>query len=102
MAKSSPLIDASAIRALIVRDRDLAVRVTPNARLAGMSIGSGNAGEPLLHLRITAPPEDGKANAAVIAMLAKALGLPKSALTVVRGHRSRNKIVQLKEQKDRQ
>ena len=38
-----------------------------------------------LKVRVSAPPEDGRANAAICAMLAAELGLPKSSITVVRG-----------------
>ena len=42
---------------------------------------------------MTAPPEDGKANAAVIALLAEAWRLPKSSFDVVRGGTARDKTV---------
>ncbi len=46
-----------------------------------------------LRLRVTAPPTEGKANAGVIALLAKTLGISKSNLMIVRGHNSRDKVV---------
>jgi uncharacterized protein YggU (UPF0235/DUF167 family) len=46
-------------------------------------------------VRVTATPEAGKANAAVLALLAKALGVPKSALSIVRGETGRDKRVRL-------
>lgn len=48
-------------------------------------------GAYVLKLRVTAPPEGGKANAAVIKLLAKALHLPKSAFEIDRGASSRRK-----------
>ena len=48
-----------------------------------------------LKVAVTEAPEDGKANAAVIALLAKAWGHPKSALTVVAGAADRRKIIHL-------
>jgi uncharacterized protein len=48
-----------------------------------------------LKVAVTAPPEEGKANAAVIALLAEAWGRPKSALTVVAGAADRRKIIHL-------
>ena len=49
--------------------------------------------ENALRLRVTDPPTEGKANAGVIALLAKTLGISKSKLTIVRGHGSRDKVV---------
>ena len=46
-----------------------------------------------LRLRVTAPPEAGKANAAVISLLAQTLGIAKSRVRIVRGHASRDKLV---------
>ena len=46
-----------------------------------------------LKLALTAPPVDGKANAALLAFLAERLGLPKSALRLVSGQTSREKRV---------
>ena len=44
---------------------------------------------------MTAPPEDGKANAAVIALLAETWRLPKSSFDVVRGTTARDKTVKV-------
>ncbi len=46
-----------------------------------------------LRIRITAPPVDGAANAELIKLLAKVLGVSRSALHVVRGEGSRSKVV---------
>lgn len=48
-----------------------------------------------LHVRVTAAPEGGKANAAVCKVVAKALGVPKSAVRVVRGDASRHKSLEI-------
>jgi uncharacterized protein (TIGR00251 family) len=48
-----------------------------------------------LRLRITAPPVDGAANAAVTALLARALGVSPSSVRVVRGLRGRDKVVSI-------
>ncbi|MBY6113739.1 DUF167 domain-containing protein [Mameliella alba] len=64
----------------------LAVRVTPKAsRNAVLRDGDD------LRVTVTTVPEGGKANAAVIKLLAKALGIPKSRLELVRGETSRDK-----------
>ena len=44
---------------------------------------------------VTAPPQDGKANETVVALLAKVLGVAKGRVTIVRGHRSRTKVVKI-------
>jgi uncharacterized protein (TIGR00251 family) len=49
----------------------------------------------ILSLRVTAPPVEGEANRAVGALLARALGLPASAVVVVRGERGRDKLVRI-------
>jgi uncharacterized protein (TIGR00251 family) len=74
----------------------VSLRVQPRARrnqvdgLAAMPDGG-----VALKVAVTAPPEDGKANAAVIVLLAKAWGLPKSAFAVVAGAADRRKIIHL-------
>ena len=72
----------------------VSVRLTPRGRadkIAG--IAADAAGKPALKAAVTAPPEKGRANAALIALLAKAWRLPKSSLTVTAGTTSRNKTV---------
>jgi uncharacterized protein (TIGR00251 family) len=44
---------------------------------------------------VMAPPVDGQANAAVTGLVAKALGVPRSAVTVVRGERGREKLLRV-------
>ena len=46
-----------------------------------------------LRVRVTATPTEGQANAAVIAILAKTLGVSKSRLEIIRGYSSRDKVV---------
>ena len=50
-------------------------------------------GTAVLRVRVSAVPDKGKANAAVVALLAKALGVPKSAVSVVSGETSRMKTL---------
>ena len=50
---------------------------------------------PVLKVRVTAPPEDGKANAALVALLAKTWRLPKTAFTIVAGDPSRLKRIRI-------
>ena len=51
--------------------------------------------EEILRLRVTAPPEDGKANSAVVHLVAKALDLSRNQLEIIRGHSSRNKLIRV-------
>ena len=74
----------------------LAVRLTPRARrteAAGVAVGAD--GKSALVIRVAAPPVDGAANAALTVWLAKAVGLPKSAVEILSGHTARIKIVRL-------
>jgi len=47
-------------------------------------------------VRVRAAPQDGKANEAVIRLLARHFGVPKSAVSIVRGFTVRNKIVEIR------
>ncbi len=70
----------------------LAVRLTPRGggdRIDGW--GEDAQGRPLLKVRVSAPPVEGEANAALEKLLAKALGLPKSAVGVAAGQTARIK-----------
>ena len=49
-----------------------------------------------LKLSVRAPAHEGEANAAVVALLARALRLPKSALSVAAGHTSREKTIAIR------
>jgi uncharacterized protein YggU (UPF0235/DUF167 family) len=72
------------------------LRVLPKARRNQVDGLVAEAdGGVALKLAVTAAPEDGKANAAVIALLAKAWGRPKSAFTVAAGAADRRKIIHL-------
>jgi uncharacterized protein YggU (UPF0235/DUF167 family) len=70
----------------------LAVRV--QARASSDALGGERAGA--LVVRVTAPPVDGRANAAVCALVARAAGVPKSAVTVVRGAGARDKLLEIR------
>ena len=72
------------------------MRVQPKARRnAVYGLAPEVDGGVALKVAVTAAAEDGKANAAVIALLAKAWGQPKSAFTVVAGATDRRKIIHL-------
>ncbi len=87
---SSPLLPVEAV-ADGVR---VTLRVTPRAsrnRIDRVRLDA--AGRPHLLVRVSAPPERGKANAAVVKLLAKAWGVPRSRLSVAAGVRGRCKTV---------
>jgi len=72
-----------------------AVRVTPKGgRDAVEGWTRDDAGRAVLKVRVAVAAADGAANAAVIALLAKALKRPKSALTLVAGHTARLKRIE--------
>ncbi len=69
----------------------IAIRLAPRAsrtRIMGTHNGA-------LKIALTAPPVEGKANKALIAFLAKTLGVPKSAITIVSGEHARDKVVEV-------
>ena len=68
----------------------LAVRVTPRAARNRVEEVEGG-----LRVHVTVVPEDGKANKAVVKVMAHALGVPKSRLTLIRGATSRDKVFRL-------
>ena len=74
----------------------LAVRLTPNGGRDAFD-GVEVSADGLAHLkaRVSAVPEKGKANKALIALLSKALKVPKSAISVVSGETSRQKILRI-------
>lgn len=59
-------------------------------------MGEDANGRAHLKVAVTAPPEDGKANAALIALLGKAWKLPKSAFEIVGGATDRRKTLLLR------
>jgi uncharacterized protein YggU (UPF0235/DUF167 family) len=79
---------AAALRALADAQGRLAVRVTPGARVEALEVSEGR-----LLAKVRAKPEDGKANVAVLALLADALGVAPSRLRLLRGATSREKLV---------
>ena len=46
-------------------------------------------------IRVAAPPEDGRANAAVVRLIASSVSVSRDAVTLVSGHGSRDKVVEL-------
>lgn len=74
----------------------LAVRLTPRGgrdRIDGWA--EDEAGRPVLKVRVAAPPVEGEANAALLRLIAKALGAPKSAVRIVSGDTARVKQLEI-------
>jgi uncharacterized protein len=67
------------------------LRVAPGATRAGVVGRHGGAWK----VRVTAPAEGGRANDAVVRLLADTFELPRTAVTLVSGHSARDKIVEL-------
>ena len=68
------------------------MRIAPRA--SRDAIGAMLGGE--LIVRVTAPPVDGRANEAVTRLLAKRLRVARGAVTIVRGQRSRRKLIEVR------
>jgi uncharacterized protein (TIGR00251 family) len=71
--------------------RRISVTVKPNARSAAIT----QVSEVEFRVAIREPARDGKANLALVDLLARHFDVPKSSITIVRGHASRRKIIEL-------
>ena len=74
----------------------LPVRLTPGAsadRIDGWDVDAD--GRAVLEVRVRARPVEGEANAALIHLLSKALGVPKSSVSLARGGQSRLKMIEI-------
>lgn len=67
----------------------ISVQVIPRAGKSGVAGARGGA----LLVRLNAPPVDGAANAELVDVIARTLGVPRRAVTIVSGERSRKKRV---------
>ncbi len=85
MAKADP-----ELQALVRPQAPFEVRVQPKARREAVEIVEGR-----IRVATTAAPEGGKANKAVAKLLARALGVAPSRLTLLRGETSRDKLFRL-------
>lgn len=69
----------------------LSIKVVPGSR-NNRVVGRYGDG---FKVQVSAPPEDGKANRAVVEVLARALGVKEAQITIVRGHGQPRKTVQI-------
>jgi hypothetical protein len=84
------MADMTDLSALALPGATFAVRVTPNARRAGLEVVDG-----VIRISVNVPPEDGRATEAARDLLARALGVAKTRLTLLRGATSRDKVFAL-------
>ena len=75
---------------LAVEGAEIAVRVTPKASRDRILVE-----DDAIRVYVTTVPEDGKANKAVVKLLSKALGVPKTRLDLIRGATSRDKVFRI-------
>ncbi len=79
------------------QDLRLAVRLTPKASAnAVRGWAEDAAGQRFLKVSVTAVPEKGKANKALIEVLAGQWDIPKNSIAIVRGETDKNKVLLLK------
>lgn len=70
----------------------VSIRVLPKSSLNSLSPAGPDG---VYKAKLTAAPVDGAANAALIKLLSKSFGLPKSKIKIIRGLKSKNKIVEI-------
>lgn len=68
------------------------VKVKPNSRQEGVEVLEDGT----ILVKVNAPPAEGRANERVIELLAHHLGLPKSSLELIGGHKSKRKVFSTK------
>ncbi len=69
----------------------LTIKVSPNASRSGIA----GVRDGVLQIRVAAPPVEGRANKELIEVLAKALGVRKSAIRIIKGQTGRNKVIEI-------
>jgi uncharacterized protein YggU (UPF0235/DUF167 family) len=87
---AAPTLTPEAIIALISDRNELSLRVVPGAKVEKAAIENGT-----LKIWLRTAPEDGKANKAVLAILAKLLGISVSQLEITHGQTARDKRVRV-------
>jgi uncharacterized protein (TIGR00251 family) len=73
----------------VTRSATIVVHVVPRARTTEVAGRHGDA----IRIRLAAPPVDGAANAELVRFLAERLGVPRSAVSIIRGAAARRKTV---------
>lgn len=86
-------MDASTVR---IEERDGAARISVHAKPRASKSAIVGVREGALEVAIAAPPVEGEANAELVRLLAKALGVPRSSVEVVAGATGRQKVVAIR------
>jgi hypothetical protein len=80
---------------LRINERDGAVTIDIAVKPRSSREGVGPVQADRLVVAVNAPPVDGKANEAVVRVLAETFGVPRSAVTIVRGETGRKKTIRI-------
>jgi uncharacterized protein YggU (UPF0235/DUF167 family) len=83
-------VDKGALSQMAQDGAEIPVRVTPKASRNRITVEDSN-----IRVYVTTVPEGGKATKEVAKLLAKALGVPKTSLTLIRGATSRDKVFRI-------
>ncbi len=75
----------------VMPNADLAVRLQPRAKRNALVAER----DGVLHVRVAAAPVEGQANAALCKLIAKRAGIARGRVSVIRGERSREKVVRV-------
>lgn len=70
---------------------EIKIWVKPNSSQKGI-LGCNESG---IILAVQAPPVEGKANQAIIETMSKLIGIPKSQLEIIKGHKTRIKVIKM-------
>lgn len=74
----------------------VALKVVPGSRSNEIVGRYASPLGPRLKVKVSAPPEDGRANAAVCELLSQALGVPAKCISIVRGHGHAEKVARVR------
>jgi uncharacterized protein (TIGR00251 family) len=86
--RQAPALWCAGVNAMRIR-----VKVTPRAKRPGIEA----AADGTLVVKVREPADDGRANVAVVAALAKHFSVPRRAVSIVHGHTNRRKLVEIAE-----
>ena len=75
--------------------KQISIRVVTKASSNKVKIEYQLDGSKLYRVYVTAVAENGKANNAILKLLSHELGIPKSSLSIIMGHKSRDKIIEI-------